>query len=86
MKYMETAVIVAQKNISGRTAISFVRLMSLQIMNPVYLFKDDREINVHSLLGLLSLGIKEGDEFEIKSRSKEDLEKTKQIINCIWDD
>lgn len=60
--------IVANKDISPRVAMNFVANL-VKVKSSVYFALKDREINAKSVLGIISINIKNGDEFTITTRS-----------------
>lgn len=68
-------------DLKERAAAELMRVLAIEVTQPIFLSKDNREINLNSLLGVLSLGIKKGDLVVISSHSEEALNKTISIIN-----
>ena len=50
------------------------------ITKPFFIEKNNRRVSAKSLLGLLSLGIKENDKVILVSADKEDIYKMEEII------
>ncbi len=68
---MITQTVVSPIDFNGREAAQFVRILSEKVKYPVFIEKDGRNANAHSILGILSLCIKTGDKLVINSE-KED--------------
>jgi phosphotransferase system HPr (HPr) family protein len=67
-------------DLQGRAASSLIKEVTNEILDPVFLSKDNREVNLNSLLGVLSLGIKKGDRIALSSYSEETLNNCIDII------
>lgn len=67
-------------DLQGRFAADVMREVAYEINEPIFLAKEGREINLNSLLGVLSLGVKKGDLVAISSYSEESLNKCIDII------
>ena len=64
--------IIFPYDLFGRNASLFVKEVNGIIQGSVYLSKSNRKINAKSLLGVLSLGVRQGE--EILLETKDDLE------------
>lgn len=74
-------------NLHSRTAGNFVFAIS-KLKSDIFFEKDDRSINAKSILGILSLSLRQYDTINVKvvnnnsaETAKEDLEKVVQIIS-----
>lgn len=73
-------------NLTGRKAIYFVQQIQDTLKNAIYLGKDERQVNAKSLLGVLSLGIKEGDKFNLFYEDEADFKVMEEIIKLIQEE
>jgi phosphotransferase system HPr-like phosphotransfer protein len=64
----------------NRKAVDLSFLIRDNISRPLFIEKDNRRANAKSLLGLLSLGLREGQSANIISDNDEDIKKVEQII------
>ena len=69
-------------NLSGRTAALFEQEIQNTLKNTVQLERLNRRVNVKSLLGVLSLGIKKGDTVSVIYQD-EDFRVIEKIINSL---
>jgi phosphotransferase system HPr (HPr) family protein len=60
-------------NFNLRTASAVIGFILKLTKYPVYIEKNDRRVNATSLLGLLSLEIKKGDEVLVLTQQEQDL-------------
>lgn len=74
-------VITLPVDLQGRAASEIMRQVSIEILQPIFLSKDNREVNLNSLLGVLSLGAKQGDRVTLSAYSEEALDECIKIIN-----
>lgn len=70
-------------DLQGRKAIKLVQSVSFQLREQVYFLKNKHLVNINSLLGLLSLGIKENDKITIMTKTEIGLECVLSILNSI---
>ena len=82
---MNSIKVKVSKGISGRNVYTFLSILS-NIKSKVLVKKNDidRCVNGKSILGVLSLCILAGDEIEIMSDSKDELEYVKQLVEKEW--
>jgi len=67
-------------DLNGRAAQRFVQTISLNIFSSLYCEKGERKVNAHSILGLLSLGIKKGDKIKFFSQREEALNYVSELL------
>ena len=78
-----TKEIIFPFDLKGRTAARFVQESAYNTYYTVFLRKDNREVNINSLLGVLSLTIKKGTKVELVSHEEEALNKILKVIEQI---
>jgi len=61
-------------DINGRKAIDLVQSLSILGGNPIYCIKNQRKINMYSLLGVLSLDLKYNDKVVFESTDEKKIE------------
>ena len=64
----------------SRRAVMMTQTVQELITKPFFIEKNSRRVSAKSLLGLLSLGIKENDKVTLVSVNKEDIYKMEEII------
>lgn len=64
----------------SRRAVMMTQAVQEIITKPFFIEKNNRRVSAKSLLGLLSLGIKENDKVILVSTDKEDIYKMEEII------
>lgn len=74
--------ITANKDITPRFAKNFVA-ETTHIKSNVYFIMGDREINAKSILGIISINIMNGDEFEVRVDSSVSQECAENDINKV---
>lgn len=67
-------------DLKGRTAPMFVHAVAYEVAGAVYLEKDGREINLNSLLGVLSLNIKKGDKVTVSAYDESNLNSLLELL------
>lgn len=72
--------------IFARKAVTLSLKIKEGIYNPFFIEKDNRRANAKSLLGLLSLGVKEGEKVVLIGLCDEDIEKAEKIIKIIQEE
>ena len=72
--------IIFPYDLKERKAATLMQELAYEISEPIFLAKDGREINLNSLLGVLSLGVKKGDSVLLSAYSEETLNKSINII------
>lgn len=65
--------IVCPIDFNGREAAQFVRLLSEKVKYSVFIEKEGRQANAHSILGILSLCLKAGDKLKIHCEDENSL-------------
>ncbi len=80
---MNTFDVVCPKDFNGREAAELVRLLSEKVKIPVFIEKDGRQANGHSILGILSLCLKMGDKLKIHCDNKDSLVYVRDLFNII---
>lgn len=71
---MFTDSFTCNKTLTIRDLTSFLRALSEKTKSSIFVEKESRKVNAHSLLGLLSLGIKKGDKLKIYCDNKQALD------------
>lgn len=74
--------IIANKDITPRFAKNFVAEVT-HIKSNLYFVVSDREINAKSILGIISVNIKNGDKFEVCVNNSISQECTENDINKV---
>lgn len=70
-------------NLTGRQAMYFTQNVQEVLNNAIFLEKDNRRVNAKSLLGVLSLGITQGEAIQVFCNSEEEYRVMKEIVNFI---
>lgn len=78
MKYCKE--IIFPYDLNGRAAQQFMQTISSNFFSSLYMEKDVRKINAHSLLGLLSLGVKKGDKINFYSENEQALDFISEML------
>ena len=78
MKYEKE--IIFPYDLHGRAAQQFVQDISCNVFSGLYMEKDIRRINAHSLLGVLSLCVKKGDKIKFCSENKSALDFLSELL------
>lgn len=74
--------ITSEYGLHARPATKLVNL-AMSFECEIHLTWEDKTINLKSIMGLMSLGIYHGQEIEISTEGKDDLEAMKQITDFI---
>lgn len=70
-------------DLQGRKAIKLVQTVSSELREQIYFQKGLHRININSLLGVLSLGIKEGEEITIITKTAIGMEVVIRILESL---
>jgi phosphotransferase system HPr (HPr) family protein len=70
-------------NLTGRQAMYFTQNVQEALNNAIFLEKDNRRVNAKSLLGVLSLGITQGEKIQVFCNSEEEYRVMEEIVNFI---
>lgn len=70
-------------DLHGRKAAYFIQEITSIIKSNIYCQKNNREVNAKSLLGILSLGIVNGDQLTFKCDKEVDITNIKNIVSRI---
>jgi phosphotransferase system HPr (HPr) family protein len=70
-------------NLTGRQAMYFTQNVQETLNNAIFLEKDNRRVNAKSLLGVLSLGITQGESIQISCNNEEEYRVMEEIINFV---
>jgi len=74
--------ISSEYGLHARPATKLVNL-AMTFEGDVYLTWEDKKVNLKSIMGLMSLGIYHGQEIEISTQGKDEIEAMKKIIDFI---
>ena len=74
--------ISSEYGLHARPATKLVNL-AMTFEGDVYLTWEDKTVNLKSIMGLMSLGIYHGQEIEISTQGKDEIEAMKKIIDFI---
>lgn len=73
--------IIFPYHLLNRRAVELSQILLRQEMRYCYLEKEGKRVNGKSLLGLLSLGVKQGEVVTLICKDKEEIVKMEEIIN-----
>lgn len=71
---------VIPKDFTERLVVEIVQSLSILTGAPLYCIKDNRKINLNSILGLLSLNLKMGDTVIFETEDPKKMEKINNIL------
>jgi phosphocarrier protein len=75
--------IILPYHLLARRAVELSIQIKDSVNRPFFIQKDNRRANAKSLLGILSLGAKEGEKVFLISEKEEDVVKVEEIIKSI---
>lgn len=72
--------VVIPKDFTERLAVEVVQGLSVMTGAPLYCTKNERRVNLNSILGLLSLNLKMGDKVIFETEDPKKLDRIEQML------